>query len=119
MTWRPYGSSRSRPGVPPSTARRSAIRDHTLQIFGREPVGVPVAAVAESVSQGTAVLPALALPPRKDRLQQIHVVELERVARLVLGNQQLVQLFAGPDPRRGDAAFGCDGLRKIHHTHAR
>src|SRR5882672_4712622 len=62
--------------------------------------------------------PVLGLPPRVRRLDDKHLFRLKRIPRLVVGDQNLVQLFAGPDPDVLDLAAWRNRFRQIEQAHA-
>src|SRR4029450_6214977 len=95
MACRPYGSSASRTGRPPWMASRSAT-GHLAHLGAAQPPRVGVARVAVSVGRALA-LPGRERPGGIDRLDHEHVVELDRLAALVLGDQDLVALLPPPD----------------------
>src|SRR6187455_2824775 len=94
--WRPYGRVAARTGVPPSMASRSGklgLPDHGLQRLDAEPLAVGVAGVGVAVRQGLTGRPAVGVPPRVQRQDDVHVVQHHRVAGLVRAQQALVQLL--------------------------
>src|SRR5262247_3824509 len=92
---RPYGSIVARTGRPPSMARGS-ITSQLPHLVPGQPYVVGVARIAEALSRALAVAGREA-PRGEQGLDHEHLVELEGLAALVLGDQNLVELFAGAD----------------------
>src|SRR6266545_299019 len=114
----PYGRNAGRTGRPPWSASGSVTAE-LLHLVGREPHVVGIARVAEARRGPLAAFPALEAPRRVDGLDDEHPVELQRLAALVLRNEDLVELLAGADPDVLDQAPGRNRLDQIHDPHAR
>ena len=100
------------------SAGRDLALDQSPQLFRGEPVGVGVAAIAESVRQRSAVFPVLPAPPGVRRLDHVHIVQFHRVPGFVFGDQHLVQLFSGTDADAFHLATRSNGFRHVRQPHA-
>src|SRR5438093_4344301 len=84
--------------APPSVMKAKRVRSVTDQLphLGRrEPDAVRVARVSEARSRSLAPFPGAKGPGGVERLDHEHLVVLERLAALVLGDEDLVELFPG------------------------
>src|SRR2546422_9506553 len=81
-------------GGPLCSASRS-VTDQLPHLGGREPDAVRVARVSEARSGSLASFPGAERPGGIERLDHEHPVVLERLAALVLGDEDLVELFTG------------------------
>src|SRR5713101_1707003 len=135
---RPYGNNFSRTGLPPWMAsvsssvgkplmlrrRRNRLRSagfrryQLFQLPPRQPPIIGVARIAEAFRQRLGVDPVFRLPPRMRRLNHEHIFGFERLPRLVLRNQHLVQLLSRTNPDVLHLASESDGLRQVHQPHA-
>src|SRR5690242_1738658 len=106
----------ARTGTPPCRANVSAIRN-LQHLSGGEPRGVPVARVPE-VARDRFARPPLDRPRWRHRAHDEHLVELDGLSALVLGDQDLVELLTGPDPDLLDPAAGRDRLDQVLDLHA-
>src|SRR5262245_14213659 len=114
----PYGRSVARTGRPPWIASASVTRQ-LLHLVEREPDVIGIARVAEAARRPLATLPGLEVPRRGVRLDDEHVVALEHLAALVLGDEALVELLPGPDADVVDRAPGRHRGHEVHDAHAR
>src|SRR5437867_5435276 len=114
----PYCRSAGRAGRPPWSASGSLTAE-LLHLVGREPHAVGIARIAEAPRGPLAALPAPEAPRRVDGLDDEHPVELQRLAALVLRDEDLVELLAGTDADVVDLAAWGDRLDQVHDPHAR
>ena len=108
--WRPYGMS-----IPVMRELQATVDvEHRAEVVDRQPLVVRVARVHEVVVAGLADRARSHLvPPRVLGHHEVHVAGVDRVARFVGGDQQLVQLLAGPDADHVVGRSGRDGLGEV------
>src|SRR2546426_3763303 len=86
-------SSVARTGGPLCSASRS-VTDQLPHLGGREPDAVRVARVSEARSGSLASFPGAERPGGIERLDQEHALVLERLAGLLLGDDDLLGHFS-------------------------
>src|SRR2546426_6683374 len=109
-------SSGARTGGPLCSASRS-VTDQLPHLGGREPDAVRVARVSEARSGSLASFPGAERPGGIERLDHEHPVVLERLAALVLGDEDLVELFTGANTDVLDRTSGRHRRDQVEDPH--
>src|SRR5512142_1783415 len=77
-----------------------------------------MAGVAEAFRQRISIIMQTALPEGLGRLDYEHALTLNRVARFVLRDEDLMQLLTGANSDDGDLRLRRDGPGEVNDTHA-
>src|SRR5206468_12824214 len=96
-----------------------SVTDELPHLLRRQPPGVRIARVAEAGAGPLATLSAPEGPRGVDRLEQEHILELNDLPVLLLGDQHFVELLARSHADELDLAAGRHRLDQVEDPHAR
>src|SRR5439155_18065857 len=114
---RGWSGARSWAGGPGTADRDAHVPQRLPHALDREPAAVLVRGILEAIRHRSPVMVVIPVPELQLGTDDIVVVELERVARVVCGNHQLVQLLSRTDADLLGLATGSDRLDQVDDAH--